>query len=235
MTEEPHDSEARRLLHDWAIEEREYRRHEDRRGSRHAYSEIDPARTALVVIDMVPFFVEKNPYAQGIVPHIQLLSRALRSAGGVVAWVLPAATKFDPARSEFLGARIAELYRASGGQGSLLERLWHEFDVAGEDLLLEKRTPGAFFPGGCELPGLLAERGVDTVLVAGTVANVCCESSVREAAASGFRTVMLADANAAMSDADLNATLRTVYRSFGDVRTVSELVGLLGCAEGSDR
>ena len=68
-------------------------------------------------------------------------------------------------------------------------------------------------------------------MVTGTVANVCCESTVREAAASAFRTVMVADANAAMTDADLNATLRTVYRSFGDVRTVSELVALLGAGD----
>lgn len=214
--------------HDWAIEEREYRRHEDRRGCRHAFSEMTPERSALVVIDMVPFFVEENPYAQGIVPSIQVLSQAVRSTGGVVAWVLPATTDFDSARAEFYGERIAELYRSSGGQGPLRGRLWHEFDIGDDDLVVEKRTPGAFFPGGCELPELLSERGVDTVFVAGTVANVCCESTVREAAASGFRTVMVADANAAMSDADLNATLRTVYRSFGDVRTVSEIVPLLG-------
>ncbi len=215
------------MLHEWTIEERDYRRHEDRRGRRHAFTEILPKRSALVVVDMVPFFVDENPYAKGIVPNIQNLARAVRWAGGVVAWVLPATTHFDSARAEFYGARVAELYRTSGAEGSPQERLWHEFDIADLDLVVEKRTPGAFFPGGCDLDEMLRELGIDTVLVAGTVANVCCESTVREAAASGFRTVMVADANAAMTDADLNATLRTVYRSFGDVRTVSELVGLL--------
>ena len=157
------------MLHDWAIEEREYRRHQDRRGRRHAFSEISPERSALVVIDMVPFFVEANPYAAGIVPNIQVLSHAVRSAGGVVAWVLPATTEFDSTRAEFYGARIAELYRSSGGQGPLGERLWHEFDFADGDLVVEKRTPGAFFPGGCEPPELLQDRGIDTVLVTGTV------------------------------------------------------------------
>ena len=180
---------------------------------------------------MVPFFVEANPYAAGIVPKIQSLSLAVRSAGGVVAWVLPDTRDFDAARAEFYGSRVAELYRTSGGQGPLSERLWHEFEIEDGDLVVEKRTPGAFFPGGCELPELLRERGVDTVMVTGTVANVCCESTVREAAASAFRTVMVADGNAAMTDADLNATLRTVYRSFGDVRTVSELVALLGAGD----
>jgi hypothetical protein len=56
--------------HDWRIEDREYRRHLERRGRRHAYQSITPRRTALVVVDMVPFFVEHGPYQRGIVPNI---------------------------------------------------------------------------------------------------------------------------------------------------------------------
>ena len=47
-------------MHEWAIEAREYARHETRRGRRHAYERLDPMHTALVVIDMVPFFLEAN-------------------------------------------------------------------------------------------------------------------------------------------------------------------------------
>src|ERR1044072_2644503 len=57
----------------WSIEEREYTRHESRRGRRHAYEELDPARTALVVVDMVRFFAE----ARDVVPNINLLAREL--------------------------------------------------------------------------------------------------------------------------------------------------------------
>ena len=92
------------------------------------------------------------------------------------------------------------------------------------DLIVEKTSAGAFFPGRCDLPTMLDEVGVDTVLVAGTVANVCCESTVRDASTLGYRTIMLADANAAMNDRDLNATLHTVYRSFGDVRTTDDVI-----------
>lgn len=38
---------------------------------------------------------------------------------------------------------------------------------------------------------------------------------------------MVADANAARRDQDLNATLHTVYRTFGDVRPTSEVLALL--------
>ncbi len=68
------------VTHDWFIEEREYQRHEERRGRRHAYQEVDPARTALVVVDVIPFFVEQSAYARGIVPRINDLALAVRAA-----------------------------------------------------------------------------------------------------------------------------------------------------------
>lgn len=193
-----------------------------------------PARPALVVVDMVPFFVNENPYALGIVPNIDRLGRVLRSAGGVVAWVLPATGAPTPVRVEFYGEEIAERYRASGGDGALRDRLWHEFVVDHRDVFVEKRSASAFFPGHCALPELLDAVGVDTVIVAGTVANVCCESTVRDAATRGYRTIMLADANAAISDRDLNATLHTIYRSFGDVRTTDEVVALVAAGRAAN-
>lgn len=215
------------MLHRWKIDADQYARQESRRGRRHAFEHLPAESTALVVVDMVPFFVKANPYAQGIVPNVNALAGAVRSAGGTVAWVLPAVDPPSAARVEFLGSTVAETYRWSGGDGPLLTRLWHELTVSNGDVLVEKSSPGAFLPGTCDLHHLLQERAVSSVIVAGTVANVCCESTVREASALGYRVVMVADANAAVRDDDLNATLRTVYRSFGDVRSTSETISSL--------
>jgi nicotinamidase-related amidase len=76
----------------------------------------------------------------------------------------------------------------------------------------------------------LAARAIDTVLIAGTVTNVCCESSARDASAAGLRTILLADACAARTDAEHNATLHTIYRSFGDVRPTAEALALIAAA-----
>jgi len=214
-------------MHAWRIEAREYARQESRRGRRHAYENLDPARTALVVIDMVPFFVLENDYCRGIVPNINRLADSLRTAGGTVAWVLPGAREPSAVADEFLGPDIAEMFRKSGGDGPLLSRLWHEFGVRPADLLVEKTAASAFFPGRCPLPEMLAERDINTVLITGTVTNVCCESSARDASTLGYRVVMVADANAAMRDQDHNATLHTVYRTFGDVRSTADVLSLI--------
>ncbi|MCB9379087.1 MAG: cysteine hydrolase [Acidimicrobiaceae bacterium] len=219
-------------MHAWHIEPREYERHEARRGRRHAYEHLDPAATALVVVDMVDFFLADNPYARGIVPNIRTLASHLRAAGGLVAWVVPSTTAPNPAQVEFFGESVATAYAASGGPGSPRDRVSVAFDVQDDDLVVEKTAASAFFPGRCDLPALLAERDVSTVLVTGTVANVCCESTARDAGTLGYRVIMVADANAAVRDADLNATLHTVYRSFGDVRSTAEIIGMIDAGPG---
>ncbi|MGW1288231.1 isochorismatase family protein [Streptomyces sp. NPDC001118] len=216
-------------IHDWRIEPREYARQEERRGRRHAYESLVPAHTALIVVDMVSFFVEANPYARGIVRNIGRIAEGLRAAGGLVAWVLPAnQAPLGSVSGEFYGPTVSETFATTGGDGPLRSRLWHAFDVRPKDLVVEKTAYSAFFPGRSPLPGLLAERGIDTVLITGTLTNVCCESSARDAATTGLRVLMIADANAARRDQDHNAALHTIYRSFGDVRTTDETLGLIG-------
>lgn len=217
--------------HDWWIDPVQYRRHEQRRGRRHAFETLTPARTALIVIDMVPFFLDANGYTRGIVPNVNQLASSVRSAGGAVAWVVPSPAAPSPARLEFLGAEVAETYRLSGGEGAPRQRIAASLDVAGTDLCVEKSTPSAFFPGASTLHRELTLGEIGTVLLAGTVANVCVESSARDASALGYRTVVVADAVSAGCDADLNAMLLTTYRSFGDVRSTADVIELISSSE----
>ncbi|MDK1388563.1 isochorismatase family cysteine hydrolase [Sinorhizobium sp. 8-89] len=214
--------------HNWAIEPREYARQEERRGRRHAFERIAPARTALVVIDMVPFFLEQNGYCRGIVPNILRIADCLRAAGGVVSWIVPAPEHRHPALAEeFFGKDIAELFRASGGSGPIAERLWPALRPEAGDLLFEKNAYSAFYPGASPLPAALRDRGMENVVITGAVTNICCESSARDAFASGFRVIVVGDATAARRDQDHNAALHNIYRSFGDVRSTDDVVALI--------
>ncbi|HKD74762.1 MAG TPA: isochorismatase family protein, partial [Ktedonobacterales bacterium] len=73
----------------------------------------------------------------------------------------------------------------------------------------------------------LYTQGYDTVLITGTVTNVCCESSARDAMMLNFKTIMVSDANAARTDAEHNATLATFYAIFGDVMDSAFLIARL--------
>jgi len=64
-----------------------------RGGKLHVHDRFDPARTALVVIDMQIAFLKPGlpsevPVAREIVPNINRLAQAFRAGGGTVVWVL---------------------------------------------------------------------------------------------------------------------------------------------------
>lgn len=208
-----------------------------RRGRLHVFERIEPARSALVVIDMQHSFVAPEaasavPAAREVVPNINRLAAALRAAGGKVAWVQATYTRagpgywplfFDYMVSPEMSARIlAGLTAGAPGHA-----LWHELDVQPADLRVTKNRYSAFFPGASELPERLKAGNVDTVLIAGTMTNVCCEASARDAMASGFKTIVVADANAARSEAEHVAALATLAQFVGDVRRTDEVIGLL--------
>jgi len=96
------------------------------------------------------------------------------------------------------------------------------------DLIVEKNRYSAFIQGSSNIEEVLRSRGLDTLLITGTVTNICCESSARDAMTLGFRVVMVADANAARSDEEHRAALYNVMRNFGDVRASDDLVAALG-------
>lgn len=211
-----------------------------RRGRRHIHSQVDAARTALVIIDMQNAFVDSAnpsavPVAQQIVPTINRLGVELRNHGGTVAWVY---STFDDTTKtnwnaffggvysdEFSEAVIDQLRINSPGHA-----LWHELDVHPQDTQFSKDRFSAFLPGHCDLPAYLQEQAIDTVLIAGTVTNVCCESSARDALMQNFNVIMISDANAALSDADHNASMTAIAQTFGDVMSCDDLLQRLQAA-----
>jgi ureidoacrylate peracid hydrolase len=90
-----------------------------------------------------------------------------------------------------------------------------------------KNRYSALISGASQLEGLMRERGIDTLLIAGTKTNVCCECTARDAMMLDFKVVMLSDCTAALSDEEHLATLENVIQQFGDVLTADEALALL--------
>ncbi len=211
-----------------------------RRGKLHIYDSLDPVRTALIVIDMQNGFLQEGaltevPVAREIVPNINQLASTIRAAGGTVAWVQasfkpegPTAwtSYFNHVLSEEFGPRMA----ASTDEGADTFGLWHGLDVVADDLFSVKSRFSAFIQGASDLPEQLAARNIDTVIITGTVTEICCESSARDAMMLNFKTIIVADANASRSDQEHLAALRVFFQHFGDVCTTDEVVDLLASA-----
>jgi ureidoacrylate peracid hydrolase len=191
--------------------------------------------TALVVIDMQNFFMLPGmpvevPAAREIVPNVNRLAAAVREAGGTVAWVQMTLDGQMESWSVFFDG---DTRRATGEEltrGTHAHALHADLRVLPDDLVVEKTRYSAFIQGSSTLDERLRERGIDTLVIAGTLTNVCCESSARDAMMLNYRVVFVSDANAAITDEDHNATLATIFRVFGDVRATDDVIGLLAVA-----
>jgi len=213
------------------------RRVVERRGGEHCFADLDPAKTALVVIDLQHAFMTDGvghavcPMARDIVPAVNRLAGAVRGAGGGVFWVQMThdaacldewSVAFAITTPAMREKRIAAL-----SEGGLGHQLWPGLDVKPEDEIVKKYRYSGFLPGTSDLPERLRARGFDTVLITGTVTNVCCESSARDANMTNFKTIMVSDGNAAMSQAEHEASLTAFYATFGDVMDTDMIIAAL--------
>jgi ureidoacrylate peracid hydrolase len=229
-------------MHTFAIPQSVVDRVIERRGRAHVYDDLDPAKSALVVVDMQNAFMLPGiahslcPMAEKIVPNINRLARAVRDTGGTVFWLkttfTPEAlrnwsTYFDMTSPQRVAKRIEALTADTEGH-----RLWSGLDLRPQDPIVEKNRFSAFIQGSSDLNARLRERGLDTIMVTGTVTNVCCESTARDAMMLNFRTIMVTDGNAAMTDEDHSASLVAFYLSFGDIMSTDMLIDCLRCNAG---
>jgi ureidoacrylate peracid hydrolase len=208
----------------------------ERRGTAHCFAALDPRRTALVVIDLQYAFMDEEvghavcPAAIDIVPAVNRLAAAVRRSGGVF-WVRMThdercttdwSVNHQMVTPEAVARRVAALTAGSKGHS-----LWAGLDVRPEDEIVDKYRFSGFMPGTSELPERLRARGFDTVLITGTVTNVCCESSARDAMMTNFRTIMVSDGNAAITQAEHEAALTAFYNVFGDVMDTDMVIAAL--------
>src|SRR5262252_6465604 len=206
----------------------------ERRGREHVYEDLNPAKTALVVVDMQNAFMLPGvahalcPMAEKIVPNINRLAQAVRETGGTVVWIKTTfkddalqnwSTYFEMVTPQQRAKRIEALTADSKGH-----QLWADLDVRAEDVIVEKNRFSAFIQGSSNLAEVLRARGIDTILITGTVTNVCCESTARDAMMLNFKTIMVTDGNAAVTDEDHNGSLRAFYLMFGDIVSTDMLI-----------
>jgi nicotinamidase-related amidase len=208
-----------------------------KRGTAHPFADLDPARTALVVVDMQNAFMDDAighavcPAARDIVPAVNRLAAAVRQAGGGVFWIkntFNATTEREWSVMQDLATPEGRQRRAAAMSADTPGHdLWPGLDVQPQDDVVRKYRYSCFLPGASDLPDILRARGIDTVMITGTVTNVCCESSARDAMMGNFRVIMVSDGNAAMTQAEHDASLIGLYSFFTDLMDTDMLVAAL--------
>ena len=177
--------------------------------------EFERDRCALLVIDMQNDFVLEGAVMQvkeatRQIPRIKRLIDKCRELSVPIIYTLQRTDAvFCPLEVAVLPwLKDAGMREGTGGADIVSE-------IAPEpgDLLLWKRRFSAFFQTDLEI--LLRnirgqEKPVDTVIICGTVTNICCESTARDAFFRDFKVVFGTDVNSAHDEEAHNATLRNM-------------------------
>lgn len=176
---------------------------------------VEPGSTALIVVDMQNDFVSPGGAllvsdAADTVPAIQRLLTLARREGLAVFFTQDT---HDPGDPEFpiWGQHVL---RDSWG--------WQIIDAltprAGERVIQKLRYDGFF---GTSLDHELRVRGMRTVIVCGTVANICVLHTAGSAALRGYHVILPVDAVSAIAPFDLHAAIRQVSFLYRGVITTS--------------
>jgi ureidoacrylate peracid hydrolase len=231
------DFQAEAMMHKIDIPSEIIARVTAMRGGLHMFEDIEPGKTAHIIIDLQNGFMAEGqpveiPTAREIVPNVNRISAAVRAAGGLnvfIQYLVDDVTRAEWS-TKFTAFARPERNQATQdtfAEGSYGYALWPELEVRPEDLIVPKRRFGAFVPGSSQLDEILRARGIDTLIITGTATNVCCESTARDAMQMNYKVIFIADGNAAKTDAEHNATLGNMASLFADVMTTDEVVACL--------
>ena len=208
-----------------------------RRGREHIFDNLVPSKTALVVVDMQNGFMVPElghaacQQAHDIVPNINKLAQAVRDTGGAVIWIQTAYTDETltswSTSYEMVGPKGAARRKFSLSRENKGYEIFPDLKIEKSDLIVEKNRYSAFIQGSSNIEEVLNSRGLDTLLITGTVTNVCCESTARDAMMRNYKTIMITDGNAANTDEDHNAALNNFYLTFGDIMSTDFAIDCL--------
>lgn len=191
--------------------------------------ELDPARTALIVIDMTKrvFSLESYPHPiQEMLARTVRLVDAFRQVGSFVVLVRVASIDgkdvlkpiTDPLPDVL--RRNASVQRTEDWSDFVSELGSHPFDH-----LVTKHQWGAFF--GTDLDVQLRRRGIETIVLCGIATNIGVETTAREAYQYGYNQVFATDAMNAYSEEEHQHTCAYIFPRMGRIRSTEEIVAAI--------
>jgi len=202
---------------------------------------LEPGRTALIVVDMQRGFLDPGealevPPARDIVPAIRALLEAFRARHLPVAFT---EFTYSPAVPVLVGALHPEHRPALPGaprgfglpssnclEGTDSARTIPALAPRADEPVIRKRWYDGF--AGTELDGVLRARGATSLVVTGTMTDICVLSTVVGAFNREYRITVVEDGVATLWPEIQRATLDIVGRAFGRVVSSKHVLDTLG-------
>lgn len=195
----------------------------------HRFS-LDPGTAALVVIDMQEFSCALKQERlkrslDRVIACINRLAAVCRESRVPVIWVRHNIRSQGADTDGGLFGLFHDAERTQAvmdfGPGTAL---YHGMAVDAGDHIVFKNRYSAFLSRPPELQHKLRELGRKQLLITGIAANVCVESTLRDAMQLDYQVILVADATMGTDEQALQATLSNTRRFFGDVRTADGII-----------
>lgn len=184
-----------------------------------AVSSLDPARTALVVVDLQRGVVSRDvgPHpADTVLENALQLAEGFRAAGAPVVLV-----KAEPAGERPPADADVQRTAAVPPVGDVVDEL-----VPLGDLVVVKQGWSAFH--GTGLDGELRSRSVDTLVLVGIATNMGVESTARDAREHGFAVVVVEDATSSTDAVMHEFAVARIFPLIARVTTTAGALAALG-------
>jgi nicotinamidase-related amidase len=205
-------------------------------------TEINPSRTAFVIVDMENDFVaEGAPLRAKMAPEVvPPLKRALahaRNAGMRVIFTTHAHRRDGSDMGVFGTSMPPIAQRMALVDGETGVEIYDELKPLSDEIVIKKHRYSAFY--GTDLDIVLRSSGMETVIIAGVTTETCCHATARDALFHNYGVIFLSDATGttdypdmgygAMTAAEVHrASLVVLALGTAHVMTVDEMIALTG-------
>lgn len=184
---------------------------------------LDPTKCALIVVDMQNDFVLEGypmevPNARKAIPHIQRLIAASRELDIPIFYTQHTLTE-GAVNSPLEAAYNPKLFEVGMRPGTFGVQVIDDLKPQPQDTVITKYRYNAFHNTLLE-PMLKTIRGlnqIDTVIITGTLTEVCCDSTARGAYMRDYKVAFVDDATGGLSEAAEQATFNAMRMFFGRV------------------
>jgi len=184
---------------------------------------LDPRRTALVLIDLQNWIVNRPlaPHSgEDVIDRSLKMAKALKKAGGTIVLVR---VSFSDGYGDVVKVPVdSPMILPEGKMPEEAIAFDSRISPSIADVVITKRQWSAFH--GTELDLQLRRRGIDTVIVSGIATNFGVEATIRDAFAYNYAPVVPEDAVSSMSAAMHRFSIDHVMPRLARVRPTAEII-----------
>lgn len=187
-------------------------------------------KSVLLVIDMQNDFVNEGaimevPMARQMLPNMQRIVNQCRENDIPVIYTQH--TLWDNVEISPLETAYNSKLKSGGlRKDSFGVEIVEELMPLPTETVIPKHRYDAFYNTPLEtvINNIRGMNVADTVIIIGTVTNICCESTARSAFMRDYKVAFVSDANGGLDEDSHDATLSIIKKVFGRVMSTDEVI-----------